>query len=45
MTITVTTTATGQISNVATVSSDEIDPDTTNNTVTTTTQVNIPADL
>jgi uncharacterized repeat protein (TIGR01451 family) len=45
VTVVVSTTATGAVTNTATVSSNEIDPNTLDNNVVTTTQVNIPAEV
>ncbi len=45
VTIVVTPNATGQVVNTANVTSGEIDPDTSDNTATQTTTVDIPADL
>ena len=45
VTLIVSTTATGTVTNTASVSSNEIDPNTINNTVITNTTVNIPADV
>jgi uncharacterized repeat protein (TIGR01451 family) len=45
VTLTVLTTATGTVTNLAVVSSNEIDPDTTNNSVSTSTQVVIPSNV
>jgi uncharacterized repeat protein (TIGR01451 family) len=45
VTLTVVTNSTGVATNTASVASNEIDPNTLNNSVVTNTQVNIPADI